>query len=160
MTGLAATAHRPLTGKVRAGDVIVSSSSCQRWPEASGHNEFFYFIVFPVVSSCSSGGSEEESAVQTPSVLHPSPHQLQEVCSPEKKHILPNSMFYLTPTPPTPRPVVPAGSRSPQEFLQALVPQLRPLSVQVEVFWDQALAAGVELVRRPDFDPTHTLSVR
>ncbi|XP_068456997.1 G2/M phase-specific E3 ubiquitin-protein ligase isoform X4 [Clinocottus analis] len=32
-----------------------------------------------------------------------------------------------------------------------------PLSVQVE--GDQALSAGVELVRRPDFDPTRTLSV-
>lgn len=66
---------------------------------------------------------------------------------------------YITPPPPL-RPALPVGSRSPQEFLQALVPQLRPLSVQVEVSGDQALAAGVELVRRADFDPTHTLTVR
>lgn len=65
------------------------------------------------------------------------------------------------PTPlPTPRPASPAGSRSPEEFLQALVPQLSPVTVQVEVEEDQALAAGVELVRRADFDPTHTLTVR
>ncbi|XP_044022635.1 G2/M phase-specific E3 ubiquitin-protein ligase isoform X2 [Siniperca chuatsi] len=58
------------------------------------------------------------------------------------------------------RPSLPVGSGSPEEFLQALAPQLRPLSVQVEVGGDQALSAGVELVRRADFDPTHTLSVR
>ncbi|XP_038585264.1 G2/M phase-specific E3 ubiquitin-protein ligase [Micropterus salmoides] len=51
-------------------------------------------------------------------------------------------------------------SGSPEKFLQALAPQLRPLRVQVEVSGDQALSAGVELVRRADFDPTHTLSVR
>lgn len=38
--------------------------------------------------------------------------------------------------------------------------QLRPLSVQVEVSKGAALSAGVALVRRADFDPTHTLSVR
>ncbi|XP_070776943.1 G2/M phase-specific E3 ubiquitin-protein ligase [Enoplosus armatus] len=58
------------------------------------------------------------------------------------------------------RPSLPAGSGSPEDFLQALTPQLRPLRVQVEVGGDQALSAGVELVRRADFDPTHTLSVR
>lgn len=58
------------------------------------------------------------------------------------------------------RPSLPVGSGSAEEFLQALAPQLRPLSVQVEVGGDQALSAGVELVRRADFDPTHTLSVR
>uniref|UniRef100_A0A8C4H7H2 G2/M-phase specific E3 ubiquitin protein ligase n=1 Tax=Dicentrarchus labrax TaxID=13489 RepID=A0A8C4H7H2_DICLA len=50
-------------------------------------------------------------------------------------------------------------SGSPEDLLQALAAQLRPLSVQVEVRRDRALAAGVELVRRTDFDPTHTLSV-
>ncbi|XP_068593332.1 G2/M phase-specific E3 ubiquitin-protein ligase [Cebidichthys violaceus] len=58
------------------------------------------------------------------------------------------------------RPALPVGSGSPEEILQALGPQLCPLSVQVEVDGDQALSAGVELVRRPDFDPTRTLSVR
>lgn len=58
------------------------------------------------------------------------------------------------------RPSLPLGSRSPQELLQNLLPQLLPLSVVVEVGWDEALAAGLELVRRPDFDPTHTLTVR
>lgn len=52
------------------------------------------------------------------------------------------------------------GSRSPQELLQSLLPQLGPTSVEVEVCWEEALAAGLELVRRPDFDPTHTLTVR
>ncbi|KAI3367481.1 hypothetical protein L3Q82_026203, partial [Scortum barcoo] len=58
------------------------------------------------------------------------------------------------------RPSLPVGSGSPEEFLQALVAQLRLVSVQVEVDGFQALSAGVELVRRADFDPTHTLSVR
>ncbi|XP_054469569.1 G2/M phase-specific E3 ubiquitin-protein ligase isoform X2 [Anoplopoma fimbria] len=58
------------------------------------------------------------------------------------------------------RPSLPAGSGSPEGILQALGPQLGPLSVQVEVDGDQALSAGVELVRRADFDPTRTLSVR
>ncbi|KAM3593985.1 uncharacterized protein V6R79_000255 [Siganus canaliculatus] len=58
------------------------------------------------------------------------------------------------------RPSFPVECGSPEASLQALVPQLRPLSVQVEVCGDQVLAAGVELVRRPDFDPTCTLSVR
>lgn len=49
---------------------------------------------------------------------------------------------------------------SPEELLQALLPQLRPLSVQVEVCGCQALLAGLDLVRRPDFDPTLSLSVR
>lgn len=84
--------------KVRAAAVIVSSSPCQRWLLAVRN---LYVCVFPVVSSrpgccTSSGGSEEESAVQTPSVLHPRPHQLQEVHSPEEKthpvepYVLPN----------------------------------------------------------------------
>ncbi|XP_056248562.1 G2/M phase-specific E3 ubiquitin-protein ligase [Seriola aureovittata] len=51
-------------------------------------------------------------------------------------------------------------SGSPEELLQALAPQLGPLSVQVEVRGCQALSAGLDLVRRPDFDPTHALSVR
>ncbi|XP_070698354.1 G2/M phase-specific E3 ubiquitin-protein ligase-like [Pempheris klunzingeri] len=58
------------------------------------------------------------------------------------------------------RSPLPGGSGSPEEFLQVLTPQLGPLSVQVEVGGDRALSAGVELVRRIDFDPTHTLSVR
>ncbi|XP_049918248.1 G2/M phase-specific E3 ubiquitin-protein ligase [Epinephelus moara] len=58
------------------------------------------------------------------------------------------------------RPSLPVRSESPEEILQALRPQLRPDSVQVEVDGDQALSAGLELVRRADFDPTHTLSVR
>lgn len=58
------------------------------------------------------------------------------------------------------RPALAAASRSSGEILGALVHQLRPLSVQVEVTGVQALAAGLELVRRSDFDPTHTLNVR
>lgn len=64
------------------------------------------------------------------------------------------------------RPSLPLGSRSPQELLQNLLPQLLPLSVEVQVEvglgvgGEEALAAGLELVRRPDFDPTHTLTVR
>ncbi|GLD71854.1 G2/M phase-specific E3 ubiquitin-protein ligase [Lates japonicus] len=58
------------------------------------------------------------------------------------------------------RPSLPVRSGSPEELLQALAPQLRPISVQVEVNKYQALSAGLDLVRRPDFDPTHTLSVR
>uniref|UniRef100_A0A665TPK4 G2/M-phase specific E3 ubiquitin protein ligase n=1 Tax=Echeneis naucrates TaxID=173247 RepID=A0A665TPK4_ECHNA len=48
---------------------------------------------------------------------------------------------------------------SPEELLQALATQLRPPSMQVEVSGVQALLAGLDLVRRPDFNPTHTLSV-
>ncbi|XP_047466672.1 G2/M phase-specific E3 ubiquitin-protein ligase isoform X5 [Mugil cephalus] len=51
-------------------------------------------------------------------------------------------------------------SGSAEELLQSLLPQLHPLSVQVEVSGDQALLAGLDLVRRPDFDPSHPLSVR
>nr|XP_046269770.1 G2/M phase-specific E3 ubiquitin-protein ligase isoform X2 [Scatophagus argus] len=58
------------------------------------------------------------------------------------------------------RPALPVGLQSSAEILQVLAPQLRPLSAQVEVGGDRALAAGVELVRRADFDPTHTLTVR
>ncbi|XP_065822271.1 G2/M phase-specific E3 ubiquitin-protein ligase [Labrus bergylta] len=58
------------------------------------------------------------------------------------------------------RPSLPVGSGSPEDLLRALAPQLSPVTVQVEVGGDQALAAGMELVRRADFDPTHTLSVR
>ncbi|XP_076604161.1 G2/M phase-specific E3 ubiquitin-protein ligase [Chaetodon auriga] len=60
------------------------------------------------------------------------------------------------------RPSLPVGSGSGslEEFLQVLGLQLGPLPVQVEVCGDQALAAGVQLVRRADFDPTHSLSVR
>ncbi|XP_026194631.1 G2/M phase-specific E3 ubiquitin-protein ligase isoform X2 [Anabas testudineus] len=58
------------------------------------------------------------------------------------------------------RPSLPVGSGSPEELLQALTPQLRPHSIVVEVSGDQVLSAGLHLVRRTDFDPTHTLSVR
>ncbi|CAN9501943.1 unnamed protein product [Ophioblennius macclurei] len=57
-------------------------------------------------------------------------------------------------------PISSKKSGSPMELLQSLVPKLRPLGVQVEVSEDQALKAGLELVRRIDFDPTCTLSVR
>ncbi|XP_072221279.1 G2/M phase-specific E3 ubiquitin-protein ligase [Leuresthes tenuis] len=58
------------------------------------------------------------------------------------------------------RPSLPVQSGSPEELLQSLVPQLHPVSVQVEVNGDQALSAGLELVRRADFNPSHTLSIR
>ncbi|XP_068195163.1 G2/M phase-specific E3 ubiquitin-protein ligase [Antennarius striatus] len=59
------------------------------------------------------------------------------------------------------RPSSPVAlTTSPEELLQALALQLRPVSIQVEVSRDQVLAAGLELVRRADFDPTRTLSVR
>uniref|UniRef100_A0A3Q0SYV2 G2/M-phase specific E3 ubiquitin protein ligase n=1 Tax=Amphilophus citrinellus TaxID=61819 RepID=A0A3Q0SYV2_AMPCI len=57
------------------------------------------------------------------------------------------------------RASLPERSGSPKEILQSLVPQLHPPSVQVEVTGDQALAAGLDLVRRADFDPTQTLSI-
>ncbi|KAK2892291.1 G2/M phase-specific E3 ubiquitin-protein ligase isoform X1 [Channa argus] len=57
-------------------------------------------------------------------------------------------------------PALPAGSGSPEELLQALAPQLHPVCVVVEVSGDQALTAGLDLVRRTDFDPTNTLSIR
>lgn len=58
------------------------------------------------------------------------------------------------------RPSLLLGCGSPEELLQALAPQLSPNSVVVEVSGDQILSAGLDLVRRTDFDPTHTLSVR
>ncbi|KAG7233451.1 hypothetical protein INR49_007019 [Caranx melampygus] len=58
------------------------------------------------------------------------------------------------------RPSLPVTPVSPEELLQALLPQLRPLSVQVEVCGYQALLAGLDLVRKPDFDPTRSLSIR
>lgn len=58
------------------------------------------------------------------------------------------------------RPSLPVGSGSAEELLQALTPQLCPHSVVVEVSGDQVLSAGLDLVRRTDFDPTHALSVR
>ncbi|CAJ1074868.1 G2/M phase-specific E3 ubiquitin-protein ligase [Xyrichtys novacula] len=57
------------------------------------------------------------------------------------------------------RPSLPVGCGSPEDLLQVLAPQLSPVTVQVEVDGDQVLSAGVELVRRADFDPTHTLSI-
>lgn len=58
------------------------------------------------------------------------------------------------------RPSLTDGSGSPEELLQSLAPQLHPPSIQVEVSGDQALSAGLDLVRRADFDPTQTLSIR
>lgn len=60
----------------------------------------------------------------------------------------------------SPRPALASASQSSVDILSDLVHQLRPLSMQVEVSGVQALAAGVELVRRSDFDPAHTLNVR
>ncbi|XP_029972907.1 G2/M phase-specific E3 ubiquitin-protein ligase [Salarias fasciatus] len=57
-------------------------------------------------------------------------------------------------------PISSKRSGSPLELLQSLVPKLRPLSVQVEVCEDQALRAGLDLVRRIDFDPACNLSIR
>lgn len=54
----------------------------------------------------------------------------------------------------------PVQAGSPEEILQSLVPRLHHSSVQVEVNGDQALSAGLDLVRRTDFDPTHLLSIR
>ncbi|XP_076022181.1 G2/M phase-specific E3 ubiquitin-protein ligase [Genypterus blacodes] len=56
------------------------------------------------------------------------------------------------------RPVFPVGSA--EEILQSLASQLCPNSVQVEVSSYQALSAGLSLVRRTDFDPTSSLSIR
>ncbi|XP_035467377.1 G2/M phase-specific E3 ubiquitin-protein ligase isoform X2 [Scophthalmus maximus] len=58
------------------------------------------------------------------------------------------------------RPSLPVTAGSSEDLLQALAPQLRPLSVQVEVSGYQALLSGLDLVRRPDFDPALSLSVR
>ncbi|XP_061599505.1 G2/M phase-specific E3 ubiquitin-protein ligase [Cololabis saira] len=58
------------------------------------------------------------------------------------------------------RPSLPVRSGSPKELLQSLVLQLQPVSVQVDVNSDWALSAALDLVRRADFNPTHTLSVR
>uniref|UniRef100_A0A3B4ZHL7 G2/M-phase specific E3 ubiquitin protein ligase n=1 Tax=Stegastes partitus TaxID=144197 RepID=A0A3B4ZHL7_9TELE len=56
-------------------------------------------------------------------------------------------------------PSLPVQAGSPEELLQALLPQLCPLSVQVEVSGEEVLSAGLELVRRSEFDPTQVLSV-
>ncbi|XP_056282143.1 G2/M phase-specific E3 ubiquitin-protein ligase isoform X3 [Pseudoliparis swirei] len=79
-----------------------------------------------------------------------------------KRHTYPihSSISYKSSLdPPSLRPYLPVGPGSPEGVLQALGPQRCPISVQVEVAGDQALSAGVELVRRPDFDPSLTLSV-
>lgn len=66
-----------------------------------------------------------------------------------------------TETPASPlRPALAAASQTSEDILKVLARQLRPLSMQVEVGGVQALAAGLELVRRSDFDPAHTLNVR
>uniref|UniRef100_A0A8C7Z0N4 G2/M-phase specific E3 ubiquitin protein ligase n=1 Tax=Oryzias sinensis TaxID=183150 RepID=A0A8C7Z0N4_9TELE len=57
------------------------------------------------------------------------------------------------------RPTLSDKSGSPEELLRCLGPQLHPGVVQVEVDGDQALSAGLDLVRRADFDATHLLSV-
>lgn len=129
----------------------------------------------------SSEESEEKQAVQTPPDA-PSTHQLQEVHSSGKEDFVcvrsgqqgalsPPSLLsfgdlsrffgiqvvYLASSL---RPALDSASWSSADILRDLVHQLRPLSVQVEVSGVQALAAGVELVRRSDFDPAHTLNVR
>lgn len=71
----------------------------------------------------------------------------------------PRFLALLTP-PSSLRPALAAASQTSEDILKALSRQLHPLSTQVEVGGDQALAAGLELVRRSDFDPAHTLSVR
>lgn len=58
------------------------------------------------------------------------------------------------------RPTLSDKSGSPEELLQSLGPQLHPGVAQVEVDGDQALSAGLDLVRRADFDATHLLSVK
>lgn len=54
----------------------------------------------------------------------------------------------------------PVQSSSPEALLQVLLPQLRPPGVQVEVSGEEVLSAGLDLVRRSDFDPSLVLSVR
>ncbi|RVE57674.1 hypothetical protein OJAV_G00218330 [Oryzias javanicus] len=58
------------------------------------------------------------------------------------------------------RPILSEKSGSPEELLQSLGPQLHPGIVQVEVDGDQALSAGLDLVRRADFNATHLVSVK
>ncbi|KAF6732776.1 G2/M phase-specific E3 ubiquitin-protein ligase [Oryzias melastigma] len=58
------------------------------------------------------------------------------------------------------RPILSEKSGSPEELLRSLGPQLHPGIVQVEVDGDQALSAGLDLVRRADFNATHLLSVK
>lgn len=69
----------------------------------------------------------------------------------------PGGAVWLTPASSL-RPAL--ASQTSEDILRALARQLRPLGVQVEVGGAQALAAGLELVRRSDFDPAHTLNVR
>uniref|UniRef100_A0A3P8VQU2 G2/M-phase specific E3 ubiquitin protein ligase n=1 Tax=Cynoglossus semilaevis TaxID=244447 RepID=A0A3P8VQU2_CYNSE len=58
------------------------------------------------------------------------------------------------------RPMTSVTNSSPEVILQTLVTQLGPHSAQVEVSGCQALQAGLNLVRSPDFEPTCSLSVR
>ncbi|XP_061677103.1 G2/M phase-specific E3 ubiquitin-protein ligase [Syngnathoides biaculeatus] len=53
-----------------------------------------------------------------------------------------------------------SASASPEELLRALAPAARGAELQVEVVGERALAAALELVRRPDFDATRRLFVR
>ncbi|XP_027891548.1 G2/M phase-specific E3 ubiquitin-protein ligase isoform X1 [Xiphophorus couchianus] len=79
----------------------------------------------------------------------------------QKRSLL--SKRHLTPMP-SPldckRPCTRVRPESPKELLRSLLPHSCPVSAQVEVHRDQALLAGLDLVRRTDFDPTHSLSVR
>ncbi|KAM4723343.1 G2/M phase-specific E3 ubiquitin-protein ligase isoform 2-T2 [Anableps anableps] len=58
------------------------------------------------------------------------------------------------------RPCARVRSESPEELLTSLLPHCYPVSAQVEVHGDQALLAGLDLVRKANFDPMHSLSVR
>ncbi|MEQ2216550.1 hypothetical protein XENOCAPTIV_017993, partial [Xenoophorus captivus] len=49
---------------------------------------------------------------------------------------------------------------TPEKLLQSLLPHCYVASTQVEVHGDQALLAGLDLVRRANFNPMHLLSVR
>ncbi|XP_028293943.1 G2/M phase-specific E3 ubiquitin-protein ligase [Gouania willdenowi] len=62
-------------------------------------------------------------------------------------------------TVPSPARSSPDRCVSPEHLLQSLVPKLLPPEVHVEVSSEQALKAGLDLLRRPGFDPTHLLSV-
>lgn len=58
------------------------------------------------------------------------------------------------------RPSTCVRSVSPEELIRSLLPHSFPVSTQLEVHGDQALLAGLELVRRANFNPMHSLSVR
>ncbi|XP_047200795.1 G2/M phase-specific E3 ubiquitin-protein ligase isoform X4 [Girardinichthys multiradiatus] len=58
------------------------------------------------------------------------------------------------------RPCTRVRSETPEKLLQSLLPHCYVASTQVEVHGDQALLAGLDLVRRANFNPMHSLSVR